>query len=408
MNIIDGGVTAPKGFSAASHAAGIKYSGRDDMALIFSEKPCAVAGTFTSNVAKAAPVIWDRDLVNNEKTAQAVVVNSGIANACTGKQGLEICDITAAEVAKCLDIKKENVIVASTGVIGMQINAEKICAGVDALAAKLATTREAANAAEKAIMTTDTVPKEMAVSVEIDGKQVTIGAMTKGSGMIHPNMCTMLCFNMTDVCIEQSLLQKALSSIVADTYNMISVDGDQSTNDTCIVMANGMAQNAMITDENSQDYKTFYEALLFVNKSLAKMMAKDGEGATALFEVVVEGAASVKEAKILAKSVIESSLVKAAIYGHDANWGRILCALGYAGVDFDPEAVDLYFESKEGKIDIAKSGVTVDFDEELATKILSADEVKAVCNMHQGQAEATAWGCDLTYDYVKINADYRS
>ena len=407
MKIIDGGVTAPKGFKAAAHAAQIKYKGRDDMALIFSEVPCAYAGTFTSNVAKAAPVIWDRTILNEVKSAQAVVINSGIANACTGKEGLEICDKTAIAVADELKLDKNQVLVASTGVIGMQIPIDKICAGVKELSGKLDSTREAAHAAECAIMTTDTMPKELAVTIDIDGVEVTIGAMTKGSGMIHPNMCTMLCFVMTDCDIDQALLQKALSSIVDDTYNMISVDGDQSTNDTCVVLANGMAGNKKITAEDD-NYKKFYEALLYLNTELAKKMAGDGEGATALFEVVVENANTVKEAKILAKSVIESSLVKAAIYGHDANWGRIICALGYAGVDFDPEAVDLKFVSENGEIEIAKAGVSLNFDEEVATKILSAEAVTAVCNMHQGSASATAWGCDLTYDYVKINADYRS
>ena len=408
MKIIDGGVTAPKGFKAASTAAGIKYQGREDMAMIYSEKVATFAGTFTSNVAKAAPVIWDRNILNTRGTAQAVVVNSGIANACTGKDGLEICRLTAEHTAKVLGIDANDVLVSSTGVIGMQLNIDKLNAGVDALATKLSDSREAAHNAEKAIMTTDTRPKEMAVEIDIDGVTVTIGAMTKGAGMIHPHMCTMLCYNMTDCDIDQKLLQKALSSIVGDTYNMISVDGDESTNDTCVVLANGMAGNKKITDENSAEYKTFFDALMYVNRELCKKMAGDGEGATALFEVVVEQAKNVEEAKTLAKSVVESSLVKAAIYGHDANWGRIICALGYCGVDFDPEAVDLKFVSKAGEIQIAKAGVTVDFDEAKATEILSADEITAVCTMHQGDACATAWGCDLTLDYVKINADYRS
>ncbi len=406
MKFIDGGVNAPKGFSVASTAAGIKYTNRDDMALLYSEKPAACAGTFTTNVVKAAPVLWDKEVVMRG-TAQAVVMNAGIANACTGKEGYLYCRESADIVADVLGVNSDEVLVASTGVIGMQLPMDKIKAGIKAMAPNLSDTREAASLASKAIMTTDTMQKEVAVTVEIGGKEVTIAGMSKGSGMIHPNMCTMLAFVTTDIAISHALLQQALSAVVVDTYNMISVDGDTSTNDTCVVLANGMAGNVEITEKNA-DYETFVNALFEVNKKLAKMMAGDGEGATALFEVKVLGARNVKEAKILAKSVVTSSLTKAAIYGHDANWGRILCALGYAGVDFDPEQVDLYFESENGRIEIAQNGVGVDFDETEATKILSADAVTAECCMHQGDATATAWGCDLTHEYVSINADYRS
>ena len=411
MTIIDGGVTAPKGFLAANTAAGIKYRDRDDMAMIVSTADCVTAGTYTKNVVKAAPVIWDRDRTDSSIPIRAVVINAGIANACTGEEGMQYCRATAEAAAEALDIygrfSSSQVLVASTGVIGMQLPIEKLQAGVQAMAGTLEASREAAARAARAIMTTDTIPKEAAAEIEIGGKTVTIAAMTKGSGMIHPNMCTMLCFITTDACIEKSLLQKALSEVVDDTFNMISVDGDTSTNDTCVVMANGLAENPII-DMEDEAYANFKEALFEVTKKLAMMMAGDGEGATALFEVVVENAASREDARILAKSVVTSSLTKAAIYGHDANWGRILCALGYAGVDFDPDRVRLTFKSAAGEILIAEGGHGTDFDEEKATAILSEDHVTAICDMGAGDATATAWGCDLTHEYVSINADYRS
>ena len=408
MNIIEnGGVTAAKGFSAAGTAAGIKYQGRMDMAMIYSEKPFNVAGTFTMNVVKAAPVIWDRDIVKGKGTAQAVVVNSGIANACTGEQGLKYCRESAECAAELLGIKTDDVLVGSTGVIGMQLKMDKLKAGIKDLSGKLKSELSAGNEAARAIMTTDTHPKEIAVSVEIGGKTVTVGGMSKGSGMIHPNMCTMLAYVATDADIDGKLLQELVSENVQDTFNMISVDGDTSTNDTLLVMANGMAGNARISEKN-EDYEKFKEALNYVNTGLAKMMAADGEGATALFEVQVVGADSKEHAKVLAKSVITSSLTKAAIFGHDANWGRILCALGYSGVQFDPDKIELWFESAAGKMLIFKDGVQTDYSEEEATKILSEKAVHVTADMKMGEAEATAWGCDLTYDYVKINADYRS
>ena len=407
MEIIKGGVTAAKGFEAAAVAAQIKYQGRTDMALIYSEKPCKVAGTFTTNVVKAAPVRWDRQIVENKQKSQAVIINSGIANACTGEEGMGYCKETAEAAAKALNIDAAGVLVGSTGVIGMQIPIDKIKAGITELAkgkkADLASGTEAA----KAIMTTDTKKKEVAVTFMAGDTEVTIGGMAKGSGMIHPNMCTMLAFITTDAKISKKALQAAMSSDVEDTYNMISVDGDTSTNDTALLLANGMAGNEKIK-EGTPEFDAFKEALHYVNETLAKAMAGDGEGATALFEVKVIGAKSKEEAKILSKSVVCSSLTKAAIYGHDANWGRILCALGYSGVEFDPEKVDLVFESAAGSIQIIKNGIAVDYSEEEATRILSEPAVTAIANMNQGNAEATAWGCDLTYDYVKINADYRS
>ncbi len=407
MKKIEGGVTAAKGFLAASAAAGIKYQGRTDMAMIYSEKPCAAAGTFTTNVVKAAPVKWDQEIVYHHPAAQAVVCNSGIANACTGEEGFSYCRATAASASEALGIPADSVLVASTGVIGMQLPVEKLEKGVGMMAKELDGSLEAGNLAAKAIMTTDTVEKEAAVQVEIGGKTVTVGGMCKGSGMIHPNMCTMLGFVTTDVCISKELLQEALSQDVKDTYNMVSVDGDTSTNDTVLLLANGMAENPEITEKN-EDYETFCKALNYVNTSLAKKIAGDGEGATALFEVKIIGAESKEQAVTLSKSVVSSSLTKAAIYGHDANWGRILCAMGYSGAQFDPEKVDLYFESRAGKIKIIENGVSTGYSEEEAARILSEDEVTAIADVKMGDYAATAWGCDLTYDYVKINADYRS
>ena len=407
MKQIKGGVTAAKGYEAASTAAGIKYQGRTDMALIYSQVPCVSAGTFTTNVVKAAPVKWDRQIVDSGAGVQAVVVNSGIANACTGEEGMGYCKETAEAAAKALNIDAAGVLVGSTGVIGMQLPMQKLVDGIQVLAGKKAEGLQSGHDAALAIMTTDTVEKEMAVEIEIGGKTVTIGGMSKGSGMIHPNMCTMLAFITTDAAITKEALQKALSEDVEDTYNMISVDGDTSTNDTAILLANGLAGNQEITYA-SPEYETFKEALHMVNETLAKKMAGDGEGATALFEVKVVGAESIKQAKTLAKSVVCSNLTKAAIAGYDANWGRILCAMGYSGVQFDPEKVDLFFESKAGKLQIIENGVATDYSEEVATKILSEPEITATADIKMGDYSATAWGCDLTHEYININADYRS
>ena len=407
MKQIEGGITAAKGFQAAGVEAAIKYQNRKDMALIYSTVPCVAAGTFTVNVVKAAPVIWDRKIVEESPYAQAVVVNSGIANACTGKQGMDCCRAEADCAGELLGIPGDSVLVASTGVIGMQLPLDRLKAGIRKLAETKAEGLQAGMDAARAIMTTDTVPKEIAVTFKISGKTVTLGGMCKGSGMIHPNMCTMLGFLTTDARISKEMLQKALRADVADSFNMISVDGDTSTNDSLLILANGLAGNAEIAAEGP-DYTAFCQALGFVTTYLAKKMAGDGEGATALFETKVIGAATKEDARILAKSVICSSLTKAAIFGHDANWGRILCALGYSGAKFDPENVDLYFRSRSGQIHIYGDGVACEYSEEEATKILSDPEVTALVDMHMGDAEATAWGCDLSYDYVKINADYRS
>ena len=407
IKIITGGVTAARGFKAASTAAGIKYKDRQDMAMIYSQEPCRSAGTFTTNIVKAAPVKWDKNQVTSGAPARAVVINAGIANACTGEEGMGYCGQTAEAAALALGISAESVLVASTGVIGMQLPMDRITAGVKAMAPLLDGSLESGTDASRAIMTTDTKNKEVAVRFELGGTTVTMGGMCKGSGMIHPNMCTMLSFVTTDAAISKELLQEALSQDIQDTYNMISVDGDTSTNDTVLLLANGLAGNKEITEKN-EDYHTFCRALKIVNETLAKKMAGDGEGCTALFEVKVVGAETKEQAKILAKSVICSSLTKAAIFGHDANWGRILCAMGYSGAQFDPEKVDLYCESAAGKMQIIKDGVAVDYSEEQATRILSEPEVTAVADIKMGDAKAAAWGCDLTFDYVKINADYRS
>ena len=400
MKQIEGGITAAKGFEAAGVEAGVKYQNRKDMALVYSQAPCVVAGTFTTNVVKAAPVMWDKKIVEESPFAQAVVVNSGIANACTGKQGMDACEAEAKCAAKLLNIPDSAVLIGSTGVIGMQMPVDRLTAGIEKLVAAKAATLDAGLEAAKAIMTTDTVHKQIAVVFEVGGKKAVMGAMCKGSGMIHPNMCTMLGYITTDAKISKEMLKKAVSAAVVDSFNMISVDGDTSTNDTLLVMANGLAENAEINAEN-EDYKAFYEALEFVTKYLAKKMAGDGEGATCLFETKVVNAKSKEDARILAKSVICSS-------GHDCNFGRFLCALGYSGVDFDPDKVDLFFEGDGNRIQVFGDGAPKEYSEEEATKVLSAPEVTVYVDMHAGNSEACAWGCDLSYDYVKINADYRS
>ena len=407
INVTEGGVTAAQGFQAAGIAAGIKKGGTKDMAMVYSEKPCVCAGTFTTNVVKAAPVKWDQKIVEESDYVQAVVCNSGIANACTGQEGYSYCQETAKAAGEALGISAEEVLVASTGVIGQQLPMAVLKEGVKKLAPMLLGTKEAGTLAAEAIMTTDTVKKEVAVEMELSGKKVTIGGMCKGSGMIHPNMCTMLSFVTTDVDIDKNLLKEALRESVQDSYNMISVDGDTSTNDTVLLLANGAAGNEKIR-YGTWEYEAFKTALHYVNETLAKEMAGDGEGATALFEAKVIGADTKEQAKKLAKSIVCSNLTKAAIAGHDANWGRILCAMGYSGAQFDPEKVDLYFESEAGKLKIIENGVALNYSEEKATEILSQPKVTAIADIKEGDVGATAWGCDLTHGYIDINADYRS
>ena len=407
MEQIKGGVTAAQGFEAASCEANIKYSGRTDMAMVFSKKPCECAGTFTSNVVNAACVQWDMQIVESGKPLHAVVINSGIANACTGKEGFDACEASARAVEDSLKVPYDSGAVASTGVIGMQLPVDKLVKGINAMSKTLDDSLGAGTAASKAIMTTDTVNKEVAVSFMAGGKKVTLGGMSKGSGMIHPNMCTMLAFITTDLSIDKVLMQEALREVVADTFNMITVDGDTSTNDSLILMANGLAGNDKITAKD-EDYESFKEALFFVCRFLARKMASDGEGATKLFEAKVVNAKSKEDARTLSRAIVGSNLSKAAIYGCDANFGRFLCAMGYSGAQFDQNDVELFFESRAGRLQVFDRGTPIDFDEDFAVKIMKEDEVTVFVDMHEGEAEAAAWGCDLTYDYVKINADYRS
>ena len=413
MNSIPGGVTAAKGFRAAACAAGIKYPDRQDMAMVFAGVPCTAAAVFTSNIVKAAPVLWNRDIVRAGTPVRAVVVNTGIANAGTGDRGMELCRITAEAAGKALGVPAASVLLGSTGVIGPNLPEDRIVAGIPRLAASLSDTPEAASAASRAIMTTDTVNKECAVSFELpaasgDGTvTVRLGGMSKGSGMIHPNMCTMLAYLTTDLAIDRALLQKALSTVVKDTFNMITVDGDTSTNDTLVVLASGLAGNRPVTGEDDS-YRTVCEALFTVCRTLAVRMAADGEGASHLIEARVFHADTKENARSLARSVVGSSLVKAMIFGRDANCGRVLCALGYAGPVFDPAAIRIDMAGSGRTVCFYRDGHVQDFDEEEALAVLSGHEIRFDCDMAMGTEEATAWGCDLTYDYVKINGDYRT
>lgn len=404
MNIIDGNVTSPIGFSAVGKAVGLKKN-KKDMAVIVSEKMSTAAGCFTTNVVKAAPVLWDMKTVENP--IKGIVVNSGNANACTGQQGLKDAEATAGELAKLTGVEAENILVCSTGVIGVNLNMEKMLAGVNVTFGEIGTSYECGQLAAEAIMTTDTYSKTVAVEIEVGGKKVTIGGMAKGSGMINPNMATMLCFITTDCCISKNLLDKALKSCVIDTFNMISVDGDTSTNDTVLVLANGMAGNPEINCEN-EDYNKFVEALFYINKTLAVKCADDGEGATKLMEVCVTGVKTKADARTIAQSVVSSNLFKAALFGEDANWGRVLCAMGYSGAKFDPMGVTIVFRSAKGDILLMDNGTPIVFDEAKAASILSEHNIYIDIKLNEGNETATAWGCDLTYDYVKINGDYRS
>lgn len=405
MKEINGGVTAVQGFSAAGVAAGLKKNGKRDMALVLSDTAATVAGVFTANVVKAAPVQRDIEIIKNRETVRGMILNAGNANACTGEAGKQADKAMAQATAEAAGVDIDDILTASTGVIGQLLPAEKVVKGAKMLVEALKA--DGGSEAAEAIMTTDTYKKECAVEVEIGGKTVTIGAMTKGSGMIHPNMATMLCVTATDVSISKELLQEAISDVVKKTFNMISVDRDTSTNDTYVILANGKAGNEKITEKNA-DYEAFKDAMEYTATYLAKKMAADGEGATKLIEAKVINAASYEDAKVLSKAIITSNLVKAAVFGSDANWGRMFCAMGYSGVPFNPEIVDLYVESKAGKLKLAENGLMTDYSEDFATEILSGEEVTAIADMKAGTSEATAWGCDLTYDYVKINGDYRS
>lgn len=403
MKIIqDGNATSAKGFLAAGVKAGIKASGNYDMALIYSEVPAVAAGAFTRNAVRAAPVTLSEIHVKSDNV-QAIIVNSGNANACTGDEGYRNAESICKLVAGRLNLAQDAVLVASTGIIGVQLPMEKINVGIDQVVDALSTD---GTIATKAIMTTDLTEKNIGVELEIQGKTVTIGGIAKGSGMIHPNMGTMLGFITTDISIEKSLLQHAFSASVDESYNMVSVDGDVSTNDTAIILANGLAGNDVITSETDAGYAEFVEALRFINQTLAKKIAEDGEGATKLIETKVFGAKTVEDARKVAKSVIGSSLVKTAIFGGDANWGRILCAVGYSSADLIVNKIEIFVKGGDAKVQIVANGAGIAFDAELLAQIFAAKQVDIEIYLHNGEAVATAWGCDLSYDYVKINADY--
>lgn len=407
MNIkyIDGGVTAPNGFLASGIHCGLKKSNlKKDLALIYSEVPAAAAGMYTKNKVKGAPIYITKEHLSNKK-AQAIIINSGNANTCNGDDGLHKAKKMTSLQAKELKLKTDDILVASTGVIGVPLNIDAVKSGIPLLTQKLS--KDGANDASLAIMTTDTFQKQLAVEFYLGDKKVTIGSMAKGSGMIEPNMGTMLSFLTTDISIAPELLNEALKSSVTVTYNRVSVDGDTSTNDMILILANGLAENPTITEKND-DYYTFVEVLTNLNTIMAKNIAKDGEGATKLLECQILGAKTEEDAVILGKSVINSSLVKTAMFGSDANWGRILCALGYAKIDFNPEKVDVSFESSAGSIKVCEAGSSLPFDEEIAKKVLNENEIVIKVNLFLGNHDAYVWGCDLSYEYVKINGDYRS
>mgnify|MGYP001111042677 CR=1 FL=1 len=406
MHIIDGGVTAALGFRSGGIACGIKKR-KQDLALVVSDRPCSFAGAFTTNLVQAAPVHWDKQVVASSKQVQALVINSGNANACTAKQGEDDAQAMAEYTAKQFGLDAQEVLVCSTGVIGVPLPMDKVFSGIELCAAELKDDRQGALEAAQAIMTTDTFSKEVAVSVEIEGKTVHIGGMAKGSGMIHPNMATMLSFITTDAVIEKDVLQTLLGSSIIDTYNMISVDGDTSTNDTVLVMANGASGTGSLSPDHPQ-WEDFTSAFLHVHTELAKAIVRDGEGAGKFLEVTVRGAKDKQTAQVLARSIITSNLVKTAFFGSDANWGRILCAMGYSKATFNPEKIDLFFSSAKGTIQVVKDGVPLQFDEHQAKAILLEKEVKTLALLSEGEGEGTAWGCDLSYEYVRINGDYRS
>ena len=406
MKIINGGITSPKGFKAAGFHAGIRKK-KNDMALIYSEVPAKAVGVFTKNTVKAAPVLLDQEILSKGGNIQAIVVNSGNANACTGELGKEHAKKMADVTAECLGLNEGEVLVSSTGVIGVPLPIDIIESAIKENYNKLGNSKSDSDLAAEAIMTTDTFPKKIAIEVEIDGKKISIAGIAKGSGMIHPNMGTMLGYITTDANISRELLDKALKVSTLDSYNMISVDGDTSTNDTVIVIANGMAENTEINTEN-EDYEKFKEALHFVNTNLSKQIVKDGEGAGKFLAVKVEGAKTKEDARALTKSVINSSLVKTAFFGEDANWGRIVCAMGYTGIEFDLNKTSINFISDGNRVDLMENGVPINFSEEDAKKVLKAAEIEVNITLGEGYETATAWGCDLSYDYVKINADYRT
>lgn len=406
MKLIKGGITAAKGFKAAGDHIGIKNK-KKDLAIVYSETGCTYAGAFTQNVVKAAPVLWNKGILEKGEKVHAIIVNSGNANAATGLQGVQDTESTAGFLAKSLGIKSNEVIVCSTGVIGVNLPMDVMEKGVPVVAAQLEATAEGGEKAAEAILTTDLVKKTIAIEEEINGVKVTFGGMAKGSGMIHPNMATLLGFVTTDVNITKEMLQKALKKAINTSFNMITVDGDTSTNDSVIVLANGEAGNPII-DSEGEAFDKFYACLYEVCKYMAVSIVRDGEGATKLLEVNLNGAKSFEDGKCIAKSILTSNLVKTAFFGEDANWGRIFCAMGYSGISFDPKKVDISIESTAGFVNMLKQGLPVHFSEEKAKAVLQEKEIKVIITMGEGNESVTAWGCDLSYDYVKINGDYRS
>ena len=407
MKIIkEGMINFPKGFKTGGFHSGLKKSGKKDLAILYSEKPADTAIMSTTNCVKAAPVLWCNEVIKNPKK-QAIIVNSGNANACTGENGEKTVIATAEKMAETFKLQKEDVLIASTGIIGVHLPVEKILDGIEFLKGELSENLEDGVNAAEAILTTDTNIKTVAVEVEVKGKTVKIAGMAKGSGMIHPNMATMLSFVTTDLAIDSKLLDALLKETVAETYHMISVDGDTSTNDMVVVMANGMAENEKLEKEDN-DFEGFKDAFLYVNKTLAKKIIRDGEGATKFVEVEVRGAKTKEDAITLSKSVITSNLVKTALFGEDANWGRVLCALGYSGVSFDPLKVSLMFSSQAGMITLLNDGLPIFFDEKETSKVLAERDLRIDIELSEGNEKAIAWGCDLSYDYIKINGDYRT
>lgn len=401
-----GSVTSAQGFQAAGMHIGVKRK-RKDLALIYSEVSASYACMFTTNVMKAAPILWNQKVVSSSKTIRGIVINSGNANSCTGKEGLENAEKMAATYAECIGVLPEEILVCSTGVIGVQLPMEIITKGIINTSTSLEHSKLAGQLAAEAIMTTDTYTKQISVEFEVDGKKVVVGAMAKGSGMIHPNMATMLSFITTDLAIAPHLLEKALKDSGSDTYNMISVDGDTSTNDMVAIMANGLAGNKMIESEDD-GYFSFCHALKTINTHLAKIIVQDGEGATKFLEAQVMSAASKDDARLLARSIVSSSLVKTAFFGEDANWGRIICAMGYSGAKFDPANVSISLKSDAGTLELLKLGEPVCVNEILAKQILAEKNIIIHVHMNSGVEDATAWGCDLSYDYVRINGSYRT
>ncbi len=402
FNVVSGGVTAAQGFVASGVAAGVKYKNKRDVALVYSQHKAVAAGVFTTNMVKAAPILLDMERLSKSGDTRAVIINSGNANACNGERGMVDARAMTGETARLLNVSEDQVLVASTGVIGQPMPMDRIMPGIG-LAVDALSDAGGEDAAE-AILTTDTFIKQYAVSFELDGKKVTVGGMAKGSGMIHPNMATMLGFITTDAAVSSNCLKDCLDYANSKSFNMITVDGDTSTNDMVVVMANGQAANNEINSSESQSYQIFRDALTEVCTVLAKDVARDGEGATKFIEVTVINALSEGDARLAARSVAGSSLFKAACFGEDANWGRIMCATGYSGAKFNPDNFDIFL----GDVQVAKDGGSIDFDEEKAAKVLAQKDIKVLVDLKEGKYQATAWGCDLTYEYVKINGDYRS